>query len=89
MNTSIAITNEGIDVSLSDDDPVGVYMGTDAPSYLAGEPSHFVGKNFTDAKSTAIEYLQGLADEILDTIADLKDLRVRHTLPIPGPPSDG
>lgn len=77
MFTSIAITNEGIIVAKSEDDPAGAYMGVNAPGYLAGEPNHFVGENFSDAKRTAVAHLEGLAEEILATIADLKDLRMK------------
>lgn len=81
MNVSVSITNDdGIVVRKSDDDPVGVYMGVDAPGFLAGEPNHFVGANFSDAKRDAIEHLASLAEEILDVIADLKDLRQKDVV---------
>lgn len=77
MTVRIAVTNEGLEVAQTDE-PVGVFMGTDCPHYMPDHVNVFVGKNFTEAKQTTINWVADHLAELEGVLDDVKSLRVRH-----------
>lgn len=71
---AISITNSGVEVNTSRDDEPGAYVSIDPPHWLQGEPNHFVGTDFDEAKELALEHLEPLADAVNDMVADLRDV---------------
>ena len=75
MNVKITITDDGLDVTETDEEAIGCYRGSFPPDYLPGGVNVFVGKNFTDAKRGAVAYIEPTLDELRWTVEDLKALR--------------